>query len=206
MTQYNIPAKNHRHEIEEKKSKFITTIALATTIEDAKNFVASIRQEMPDANHHVYAFRVGYGNTVTEGMSDDGEPSGTSGPPTLAVLRGTDIGDIVLVTTRYFGGTKLGKGGLVRAYTLSAQLALENLPTQIKASKTIIRINNMPYPLYETIKRFITQFSGKIQDEVFREDVSIQVEFLEEFLEEFIIAVREASSGTIAPTIISKTD
>lgn len=205
MTQYKIPAQTHRHEIEEKKSKFISTISLATTTDEAKDFISKIRQEMPDANHHVYAFRVGFGNSVTEGMSDDGEPSGTSGPPTLAVLRGADIGDIVLVTTRYFGGTKLGKGGLVRAYTLSAQLALENLPIQIKASKTTVRIRT-PYPLYEIMKRHIIQFNGHIQDEVFQEDVSILVEFLDEILDDFYLAARETSSGTIVPTVVSKTD
>src|SRR5512134_2891681 len=111
---HRIPAGQHRTDIVVVNSRFITTIAPAAMPEDAKRFIASIRAEMPDASHHVYAFRAGYGNSVIEGMSDDGEPSGTAGPPTLAVLRGAGIGDIVLVTTRYFGGTKLGTGGLVR--------------------------------------------------------------------------------------------
>jgi putative IMPACT (imprinted ancient) family translation regulator len=79
---------------------------------------------MPNASHHVYAFRVGHGNSIIEGMSDDGEPTGTAGPPVLAVLRGTQIGDIIVIVTRYFGGTKLGTGGLVRAYPEAAQIAL----------------------------------------------------------------------------------
>ncbi len=100
-----------------------------TTVDEAKAFLAAVRAEMPDANHHVYAYRVGFGNSVIEGMSDDGEPSGTSGPPVLAVLRGSGIGDVIVVVTRYFGGTKLGTGGLVRAYSEGARAGLESLAT-----------------------------------------------------------------------------
>src|SRR5262245_19930912 len=96
----------HRGEIEVLNSRFITSISRAIKPDEARSFIMQIRQEMPDASHHVYAFRTGYGNSITDGMSDDGEPSGTAGPPSLAVLRGFDIGDVVLVTTRYFGGTK----------------------------------------------------------------------------------------------------
>ncbi|MEL6310076.1 MAG: YigZ family protein, partial [Chloroflexota bacterium] len=135
MTTYNRPAERTRIEITVINSRFITTIERADTVEDARAFINEIRAEMPDANHHVYAFRIGYGNSITEGMSDDGEPSGTSGPPSLAVIKGTEIGDVVLVTTRYFGGTKLGTGGLVRAYTESAQTAFAQLKTERKAPK-----------------------------------------------------------------------
>ena len=97
MDIYQRPKKFFRTEIDVMKSRFITSIEQAKTVEDARKFIQQIRDEMSDASHHVYAFRVGYGNTITEGMSDDGEPSGTSGPPTLAVLRGSNLGDIVLV-------------------------------------------------------------------------------------------------------------
>src|SRR3954469_1102863 len=116
MPSYRIPAATTRIENEVSRSRFIATLANAPSFQEARDFIASIRAEMPDANHHVYAFKVGYGSSVIEGMSDDGEPSGTAGPPVLAVLRGADIGDAVLVVTRYFGGTKLGTGGLVHAY------------------------------------------------------------------------------------------
>src|SRR5947209_14285779 len=113
---YLIPTATTRIEQEVSRSHFIATLAKVESVAAARAFIASIRAEMPDASHHVYAFKVGYGSSVNEGLSDDGEPSGTSGPPVLAVLRGTDIGDVVLVVTRYFGGTKLGTGGLSRAY------------------------------------------------------------------------------------------
>ncbi len=124
-SRYPIPAKTVRVETRVVNSRFIATIGQAQTVEEARAFIDALRQEFADATHNVYAFRVGYGASVTEGMSDDGEPSGTAGRPALAVLRGADLGDVVLVITRYFGGTKLGTGGLVRAYTHSAQEALE---------------------------------------------------------------------------------
>src|SRR5688572_19497440 len=116
-TRYPIPAETTRVEIRVVNSRFIATIAEARTAEDAHAFIAAIRAEFANASHNVYAFRAGYGASVIEGMSDDGEPSGTAGRPALSVLRGADLGDVVLVITRYFGGTKLGTGGLVRAYT-----------------------------------------------------------------------------------------
>lgn len=197
---YNIPSDVHRTEIEILKSRFLTTISFAESVDDARLFIQSIRDEMSDANHHVYAFRIGYGNSVIEGMSDDGEPKGTSGPPTLATLRGSDLGDIVLVTTRYFGGTKLGTGGLVRAYTQSAQEALSTLKTELKTKKQTIGID-VPYHLYETVKYLINESGGTILDEIFAAEVTIIVEFIETVLEDFRLHLREQTSGQL--TIVS---
>ena len=157
---YLIPAGQARTEIVIKKSRFITTVYLATSVQEARAVIADVRAEMPDASHHVYAFRVGFGNSVTEGMSDDGEPKGTSGPPTLAVVRGSGIGDIALVTTRFFGGTKLGTGGLVRAYTVSAQEALSMLRTELKVEKRVVGLE-MPYSLYDIVKRLNRDLSRR---------------------------------------------
>src|SRR6185295_20259621 len=94
---YLIPTQTHRVTTAVSNSRFLTTIGHVNTVDEAKAFLAAVRAEMPDANHHVYAYRVGYGNSVIEGMSDDGEPTGTAGPPTLAVLRGANIGDTLVV-------------------------------------------------------------------------------------------------------------
>src|SRR5262245_11570291 len=99
-TRYPTPAGVHRSEITVINSRFITTIYPVVSVGAVKERLAEIRSEMPDASHHVYAFRVGFGNSVTEGMSDDGEPSGTAGPPVMAVLRGASVGDILVVVTR----------------------------------------------------------------------------------------------------------
>ena len=81
---YRIPVKQHRTEIVVLKSRFVTTVGNVTSVEEARGFITTIKTEMPDANHYVYAFCIGYGNSVIEGMSDDGEPSGTAGAPSLA--------------------------------------------------------------------------------------------------------------------------
>jgi len=186
-----------RTEIVIKKSRFISTALLAASVPEARAVIASLREEMPDANHHVYAFRVGFGKSVTEGMSDDGEPTGTSGPPTLAVLRGSGVGDIVLVTARYFGGTKLGTGGLVRAYTESAQAALSILKTELKVEKRVIGLE-MPYSLYNIVKRLIASYRGEIQEEEFAAQVLIIARFTTDDLAVFSADLQERTAAQVS--------
>ena len=203
MTQpYHIPASPVRTQITVKKSRFLTTIEPAPTVQQARQVIARVRADMPDASHHVYAFRVGFGNSVTEGMSDDGEPSGTSGPPTLAVVRGSNLGDIVVVTTRYFGGAKLGKGGLVRAYTESAQTALKQLPTELKIAKQLIGLE-FPYALYHIVKRLIAAHGGSIEDEVFDEKIMVIAHFATADVPAFRLDLREQTSGQVSPVSLS---
>lgn len=198
---YRIPAAVHRIETEVARSRFIATVSPVSTVEEAKAFLAQIRAEMPDASHHVYAFRVGHGQSVIEGMSDDGEPSGTSGPPVLAVLRGSGLGDTIIVVTRYFGGTKLGTGGLVRAYSEAAHVAFNSLKTEEKIEKRLLGID-MPYSLFQTIKRLVEAHNGDIEDETFTADASIMATFALPDIEPFVQAVRDASSGQVEPIIL----
>jgi len=198
---YLVPVERHRIEIEVARSRFITTVDLAETVEDAKAFLASIRAEMPDASHHVYAFRVGYGASVTEGMSDDGEPSGTSGPPTLAVVRGSGIGDIALVTTRYFGGTKLGTGGLVRAYSEAAHIAINELKTEPKIEKRLLGIE-IPYSLFEQTKLLIAEHHGETESEDFGAEVMVMARFPLVDVEPFTVALRDLSAGKVTPLVL----
>ena len=193
---YLIPAQSLRTEIIVRKSRFLTTVARTDSVESARATLASVRAEMPDANHHVYAFRVGFGKSVTEGMSDAGEPSGTAGPPTLAVLRGSGIGDIALVTTRYFGGAKLGTGGLVRAYTEAAQEALRQLSTERKVERRTIGLE-LPYSLYNIVKRLIAAHGGTIEDESFAAQVVILANFIEADLHCFLPILRDATSAQV---------
>ena len=195
---YRIPAQTVQTELIILKSRFLTTVARADSVQSARAFIASVRADMPDANHHVYGFRAGFGKSVTEGMSDDGEPTGTAGPPTLAVLRGCGIGDIALVTTRYFGGRKLGTGGLVRAYTESAQLAIAELPTELKVERRTVGIE-MPYGFYEIVKRMIAAHNGSVEDEVFDAEVMLVARFVVDDLRAFEAELRERSAGRIAP-------
>jgi uncharacterized YigZ family protein len=200
---YRIPAEEHRIQTEVARSRFITTVAYVPTVDEARAFLQRIRDEMPDASHHVYAFRVGHGPSITEGMSDDGEPSGTAGPPTLAVLRGSDLGDIALVTTRYFGGTRLGTGGLVRAYSEAAHIAINSLKTTAKIEKTLVGLE-LPYSLFEQAKLLIEAHDGQVEDEEFAAEVTLIVSLPSAQLEAFTAAIQDLSAGKVAPVILDE--
>ncbi len=124
---------------EEKKSRFIARIAPASSEEEAVSFIESVRKNYYDARHHCTAFIIGKNKELTR-CSDDGEPSGTAGKPILEVLLGAEVTNVVAVVTRYFGGTLLGTGGLVRAYTQAAKEAMENAGIGIMRYKTEITI------------------------------------------------------------------
>jgi uncharacterized YigZ family protein len=199
---YLVPSGFQRTETTVANSRFITSIGRVETVEAAKAFLAQIRAEMPEASHHVYAFRVGYGNSVIEGVSDDGEPTGTSGPPVLAVLRGTKIGDVMIVVTRYFGGTKLGTGGLVRAYSEAAHVAFGALQTEEKIEKLLLGIET-PYSFYERIKRLIAENHGAVYEESFEGEITILAEFPKPSVAPFSDALQALSAGQIQPVILS---
>lgn len=128
-TRYAIPASRHRAELVIDRSRFVCTIASVRTPDEAHVFIRAMNVEFDDATHNCWGFVIGPpGSTDRIGMSDDGEPHGTAGRPMLTVLLHSDIGDIVAVVTRYYGGIKLGTGGLVKAYSGAVQQALVNLP------------------------------------------------------------------------------
>jgi uncharacterized YigZ family protein len=196
--EYRVPATTARETLVVAKSRFIGTAVRADCVEDARAFIQTVRSEMPDASHHVYAFRVGYGSSVVEGMSDDGEPAGTAGPPVLAIVRGADIGDIVLIVTRYFGGTKLGTGGLVRAYSETARITLSHLQTVPKVSKCLLSFD-LPYSLYERAVRLVSAHDAAIIEERFTEQISLCIEVRETDVEALTAAIVELSSGSVRP-------
>jgi uncharacterized YigZ family protein len=198
---YLRPSGIHQTTTTVSNSKFICSIGCVDSRESVRNFLAQIRQQMPDASHHSYAFRIGYANSVTEGMSDDGEPSGTAGPPILAVLHGVPIGDIIVVVTRYFGGTKLGTGGLVRAYTEAAQVGLGSLKTERKIAKSTLGIE-LPYPVYEKVLRLIQKYEGEIEEETFGVNVSLILNMPQEHLAEFQRNLTEITSGQITAVLL----
>jgi len=197
MPRYHVPKAPVRVETRVSNSRFISTIERADTVAAAQAFIKSQREEMPDANHHVYAFRIGFGNSVSEGMSDDGEPSGTSGPPTLAVLRGSDIGDVAIVTTRYFGGTKLGTGGLVAAYTTSAQAAFKELQTEEKVERIQCSLT-IPYNLLERVKLILAEQETEMLDEHFEADVTLRFTLPVERFEALDATICDLTAGKIS--------
>ncbi len=125
---YRVPAAPARFEQEIKKSRFIGIASRASSAEEATSILATLRREFPDATHHCWAYLLGHpGSSPRIRVDDDGEPSGTAGKPILNVLQHKNVGDVVLVVVRYFGGVKLGAGGLARAYSAAASGAMDLL-------------------------------------------------------------------------------
>jgi uncharacterized YigZ family protein len=200
MQRYRIPAKKTRTEIQVSNSRFIASAAPVFSVEEAKAFIHEVRHEFSDASHHVPAFLIGYGQSVLAHCSDDGEPSGTAGRPALAVLQGSGLGDIAVIVTRYFGGTKLGTGGLVRAYTDAVKAVLEILPLAEKVPTHTAMIV-IPYALYEQSKLMIQDQQGKILNEEFSAEITITIQFMVEHFEKFNLKLLELSRGRIQAEI-----
>jgi len=194
---YPIPNGESKIELQVKNSRFIGRAAYTPSVEAAKAFIEQVKEEEPNNSHAVYAFAVGHGATVTHGMSDAGEPSGTAGKPTLAVVKGSELGDVTVVIIRYFGGTKLGTGGLVKAYTEAAQLALAELPLAEKVERQTVQVA-IPYPFYEPVKRLVEMHQGQIDDETFTTEVTMQLTFIVDDLPAFAAALAELTAGQVS--------
>ena len=201
MRRYPIPAEETRIEIEVMKSRFIATLAPVFSVDEAKAFVQRIKQEFSDASHNVPAFSIGYGASVTAHSSDDGEPSGTAGRPMLAVLQGSGLGDVAVVVTRYFGGTKLGTGGLVRAYSDAVRAVLEATPRAEKVPTHTVMLA-FPYSHLKRVRLLAEQFNGQILDEEFGVDITMTAQFEVALFEDFQEALREMSHGGLSAEII----
>ncbi len=196
-----VPARQTRTEITVVNSRFITTAAPAFTVDEAKEFIARIRAEFRDATHNVPLFIIGHGNRQIAHCSDDGEPSGTAGRPALAVLQGSGLGDVAAVVTRYFGGTKLGTGGLVRAYSEAVRAVLREMPLAEKLPTHTVMIA-VPYALFERTKRAIAEHRGVIEDESFAADITITARFPVEEFAAFQTSLRELSAGQCEALIV----
>jgi uncharacterized YigZ family protein len=133
---------------------------------------------------------------VIDGMSDDGEPSGTAGPPVLSVMRGSGLSDVLVVVTRYFGGIKLGTGGLVRAYSESASLALKGV-ARVEKIATIFVTLVIPYPTYTPVKRVLPDFSAEIRAETFDDVVEMRIELPLAQVQGLQEVVQEMTAGNL---------
>jgi len=174
-SRYNVPAGLHRVDQTVQQSHFVTTAARAGDAEAAHAFVAAIRKEFPDATHHCWAFVAGPpGTTAQIGMSDDGEPHGTAGRPMLTTLLHSEVGEIVAVCTRYYGGVKLGTGGLSRAYSGGVKQCLETLPTSEKIDRIRLRVV-LAYSEVDAFRRLADEAESVVEDETFAASVSFVV-------------------------------
>ena len=201
MIRYPIPAEETRTEIEVLKSRFIATAAPVFTVDEAKAFIQRIRAEFADASHNAPAFIVGYGASVTKHCSDDGEPSGTAGRPMLAVLQGSGLGDMAVVVTRYWGGTKLGTGGLVRAYSDSVRSVLDVMPRAEKVPTHMVMLA-IPYSHLDRVRLMVAAHKGHIEEEIFAADITLVVQFMVDQFDPFTAALNEMSHGSLTAEIV----
>jgi uncharacterized YigZ family protein len=201
VKRYPVPAEEIRREMMVSNSRFIATLRPVFSVEEAKAFIARLREEFADASHNVPAYLVGYGSSVTAHCSDAGEPSGTAGQPMLAVLRGSGLGDVAVVVTRYFGGTKLGTGGLVRAYSEAVRMVVEAVPRAEKVlTHTVMAV--LPYRLLERARLLVAAHGGQMLDEEFTAEVTITARFAVEHFEAFQNALSELTNGSVQAEVI----
>jgi uncharacterized YigZ family protein len=170
MSEYIIPAGYGEAEYVDKKSRFIGQVQYARTEAEAMAFVESVRKKYADATHNVWAYVL---NSGAMRWSDDGEPGGTSGQPTLNVFRSAGVSDVCCVVTRYFGGILLGSGGLVRAYTAAASGALQQAEIVSMRLVTDCAVT-VPYPKFEQAQRMITAAGAKLQEPEYADAVTLR--------------------------------
>ncbi len=192
---YPIPAGVHRVEEEIRRSRFITTLAPAPDEAAAREFVASMRTEFADATHTCWAYVAGPpGSTARVGMSDDGEPQGTAGRPILKALLHAEVGEVVATVTRFYGGVKLGRGGLGRAYAGGVQRALESLPCGARVYREGFRVE-VDYGALEPLRRALASLDGVVRTEAFGAGVEVLVEVPRGTGATLYRAVAEVTSG-----------
>jgi uncharacterized YigZ family protein len=180
---YPIPFGENKIELEIKRSKFIAYAINATDREQADAFVKHLKNTNPRANHVCWAYIAGSPETTERSMSDDGEPSGTAGMPMLKVLQYSGLGDVAVAVVRYFGGTKLGTGGLQRAYSDAVVQVLEDLPITLKVSRLQLRIE-YDYSFQGAISRLLQHYAVQELVETYHSSV----------INSFAVAVSEASA------------
>lgn len=195
MSEYATIAGRCVAEIEEKKSRFIAHLAHVESEDEALTFLEEIRAEHRMARHNVYAYILrGEGASERIRYSDDGEPQKTAGLPTLQTLQHAGLTDIACVVTRYFGGTLLGTGGLVRAYTQATQAAISE-SKRVTVSVCVDITLRIAYPLYDQMVRIAADCSAKTLDTQYADAVTLTLRMLEGTQEPFLAKVTELCHG-----------
>ncbi|MCG6990105.1 MAG: YigZ family protein [Gemmatimonadetes bacterium] len=192
---YRIPARVHRVQEVVRRSRFVTTLAHAPDADAAHAFIQRVRDELPDATHHCWAFVAGPpGSTTHVGMSDAGEPHGTAGRPMLTTLLHSDVGEVVAVCTRWFGGVKLGTGGLTRAYSGGVKLALEDLPTEERVERVALNVT-VGYADVDALQRIMGDMDVVVEAEEYGAEVRYRCAVAGPDVDAFSRAVADATHG-----------
>jgi len=184
-----------RYPIPAQRSRFITSVAEVTSPEQAQSFISDIKHEFPDANHNCWAFLVGPpGSSDHTGLSDDGEPHGVAGRPMLTTLQHSGLGDTAVVVTRYFGGIKLGKGGMVKAYTAAVQTALEQLPRSVRID-WILLTTEIDYSQVKPLELHAPEFECEVLGIDYTDIVTLRMRLPREQLASFRRIFEDLTAG-----------
>jgi uncharacterized YigZ family protein len=190
---YRVPAAVAEAEIREKGSRFLAVVTPAADETAAKAILAELRERHPNATHHCWAWRVG--QPPQERSSDAGEPAGTAGVPILQVLRGAELSDVLAVVVRWFGGTKLGKGGLARAYAGATRVAVAAVKVGRRVP-TVRRSLELPYDRLGAVKRLVHPPAVELVDESYGEAVRLELRIQADRLEEMEAALADLGLET----------
>ncbi len=193
MDEYLVPTGYGEDEFYEKKSRFIGRVWPVETEEEALEKIQAMKKQHYDATHNCWAYIIKDGPVR---FSDDGEPGGTAGMPMLQVLQREGLHNIVCVVTRYFGGILLGAGGLVRAYTKGAKIAVDGAGKSMKRVWTVVYLP-CPYNYYERVKLSVANFGGIIRDTQFGSEVELELLFPEQQTAAFLEHLTDMTAATV---------
>ena len=193
MDEYLVPTDFGEEEFIEKKSRFIGRLWPVETEEAALEKIQQMKKQHYDATHNCWAYIIKDGAVR---FSDDGEPGGTAGMPMLQVLQREGLYNVVCVVTRYFGGILLGAGGLVRAYTKGAKIAVDAAGKSMKRVWTVLYVP-CPYTFYERVKLLVADHGGIIRQTDFGAEVELELLFPEAEAQNFLDKLTDMTSGTV---------
>ena len=188
-------AQTAKAEIKVKGSRFIAEVACVKDSAGAKTYLESVRKREYEATHHCFAYRLGVGSDIEFKYSDDGEPNGSAGKPIYDCIAGRELTSVIVVVTRYFGGTKLGTGGLVRAYSEAALLSLEKAGKKTNYITDTICLT-IEFSFYDRILKVIEKLKAKQTESDFSEKVSMTIQIRKSLTEQFVRELTDISRGT----------
>ena len=194
-----IPVEERTRQLEIKKSLFIAAAHPVKTEEAVKGLIRDARAEHPKCSHVVWAYILGDEKSQALGMSDDGEPKGTAGKPALAVLQYSGLTNILVTVVRYFGGIKLGKGGLVKAYTGSVKAVIDDIPVKIQVTETVLHMR-FGYADYDGIRKALKQHRAAVEQEHFETGVSLVCRVEEKRSEQLRLELMDITRGNVIIT------
>jgi len=185
-----------RNQIKVKGSRFITTIRKVATIEEVERVLDEVKGEFPDATHNCYAWKVGHNKKSKYRYSDDGEPNNTAGLPIFKAIMARKLTNVIVIVTRYFGGIKLGAGGLIRAYSKAAMDVLKQCESE-KSYLTETAVFKTSFEFTSLVHNIVASFKAKLKDSQFEDEVTFTVEIRSSKYKIFKTKLKDGTNGQV---------